>query len=70
MAISTSRSEAAERLDTATPAELIAHAEELLAAAEGGVQLSGAKDVPALKAALAGAYAQVALAKIAAAGQQ
>jgi hypothetical protein len=70
MAIVTSPSEAAERLDPATPAELIAHAEELLAAAEGGIQQAGAKDIPALKAALAGAYAQLALAKIALAGQQ
>ena len=65
MTISTSKSEGAVRLDAATPAELIAHAEELLAAAEGAIQQAGAKDVPALKAALAGAYAQLAVAKIA-----
>lgn len=70
MTILTPTSDGAEQLDAPTPTELIAHAEELLAAAEGGIQLAGAKDVPALKAALAGAYAQVALAKIAAAAQQ
>ena len=69
MTITTSKSEGAVRLDTATPAELIAHAEDLLAAAEGGIQQAGAKDIPALKAALAGAYAQLAVAKIAV-GQQ
>jgi hypothetical protein len=70
MAIFTSKSEAAGRLDTATPAELIAHAEELLAAAEGGIKLQSAKDIPILKAALASAYAQVALARLTARSQQ
>jgi hypothetical protein len=70
MATSTSKSEAADPLHAATPAQLIARAEELLASAEGGIQLSGAKDIPAVKAALATAYAQLAVAKIAAAGQQ
>lgn len=66
MAIFTSKSGAAERLEDATPAQLIEHAEELLAAAEGGIKLTQGRDIPALKATLAGAYAQVALAKIAA----
>jgi hypothetical protein len=66
MAIFTSKGGAAERLADATPEQLIEHAEELLAAAEGGIKLTSAKDIPALKAALAGAYAQVAIAKLAA----
>lgn len=62
MAIFTSKGEAAG-FAAGTPTELIAHAEELLAAAEGGIKLSAAKDIPALKATLAGAYAQLAVAK-------
>lgn len=62
MAIFTSKGSAAEHAG-GTPAELIAHAEELLAAAEGGIKLTPAKDIPTLKANLAGAYAQLAVAK-------
>lgn len=68
MAIFTSKASAAESA-AASPADMIAHAEELLAAAEGGIKITAAKDIPTLKANLAGAYAQLALAKHSIGGQ-
>lgn len=68
MAIFTSKGEASGTVG-GTPEELIEHAAELLAAAEGGIKLQAAKDIPHLKAGLAGAYAQLAVAKLSLARQ-
>lgn len=62
MAIFTSKSTAAQTA-ALPPAELIAHAEGLLAEAEGGIKNTPMKDIAILKANLAGAYAQLAMAK-------